>query len=112
MKESDLDNSSFDKQFNNDEKSLLNSHDEKMESMIENSHSIIKKIKQMSKEITSDLQSQNKIINDIGITMSRTDLQLKKNNSKIDDILVKTSMCSLITLAIIQVIAIIILILL
>ena len=45
---------------NDEEQTIFNNHDEKMDSMLENSHSIIKKIKEMSKEINSDLQSQNK----------------------------------------------------
>ena len=106
-------NSSFDNsQYNLGESSILKVHEENMDSMIENSHSIVKKIKEIGKEISSDLQSQNKILNDIGVTMLRTDSQLKKNNSKIDDILTKTSTCSLIMLAILQIIAIIFLILL
>ena len=109
-------NSAYDIRLENnltlDENSIFNIHEQKMEDMIDRSHSIVKKIKKMSEEINSDLQFQNKIINDIGIIMSKTDNQLNKNNSKIEDILGKTSSCSLIILAFIQVMAIIFLILL
>ena len=95
-----------------DETDFLNNHEEKMDKIIENSQNIVKQIKQMSQEISSDLQFQNKLINEIGLTVSKTDSELKKNNSKIDDILLKTSTCTLIISAIIQVIVIIFLVLL
>ena len=112
MKEKD-ENSSFDnKQSNNDENLFLKRHEEKMNSMIDNSYSVIKKIKEMGKEISSDLKSQNKLLGDIGLSLSRTTSQLKKNTSKIDEILSRTSTCSLIMLSIAQIIAIVLLILL
>ena len=114
MKEKD-ENSSFDiniNQSNNDDKLFIKGHEEKMNSMIENSYSVIKKIKEMGKEISSDLNSQNKILENIGLSLSRTTTQLKKNTSKIDEILAKTSTCSLIMLTIVQIIAIVLLILL
>ena len=113
MKESDLENSSFDNnnRLNFDERrSSLNSHEERMDSMLENNHLIVNKIKQMGKEITSNLRNQNEIINDLGIKLSSTDLILKKNNSKINDILGGTSICFLVVLTIIQVMIIIFLI--
>ena len=118
MNENDnIDNStSFDVyQYSNldmEENNTLKSQEEKMNLIIDKSSSIVKKIKEMGKEISADLQSQNKILDEIGLTMSRTNSQLKKNNSKIDDVLVKTSTCTLITLAVIQIIFIVILILL
>ena len=112
MKENNDYYSLYDNNINNDETTFLNKHEEKMDRMVENSQSIVKQIKQMNKEIYSDLQFQNKLINEIGLTVSKTDSQLKKNNSKIDDILLKTSTCSLIVSAIIQVLVIIFLILL
>ena len=113
MKEKDENSSSFDiNQSNNDEKIFLKVHDEKMNSMIDNSYSVIKKIKEMGKEISSDLNSQNKILENIGLSLSRTTTQLKKNTSKIDEILAKTSTCTLIMLTIVQIIAIVFLILL
>ena len=113
MKESDMENSSFDinSRLNFDERrSSLNSHEERMDSMLENNHLIVKKIKQMGKEINSNLQNQNDIINDLGIKLSSTDLTLKKNNSKINDILGGTSICFLVVLTIVQVMIIIFLI--
>jgi hypothetical protein len=116
MKENDKDDSTFDINETNksamSEPNILNIHEEKVGKMLENSHNIVKQIKQMSQEISSDLQFQNKLINEIGLTVSKTDSQLKKNNSKIDDILLKTSTCTLIISAIIQVIVIIFLVLL
>ena len=113
MKESDMENSSFGggEGLNFDEKNILSSHDERMDSMLENNHLIVKKIKQMGKEISSNLQNQNEIINDLGIKLSSTDLRLKKNNSKINDILGGTSICFLVVLTIIQVMIVIFLIL-
>ncbi len=90
-----------------DETSLLNVHEKKMDKMIENSQNITKQIKQMSQELSSDLKYQNKLISEIGLTVSKTDNELKNNNSKIDDILLKTSSFSLIVSAVIQVIVII-----
>ena len=95
-----------------EESNLLNMHEEKMGKMLENSQNIVKRIKQMSQEISNDLKFQNKLINEIGTTVNNTDIELKKNNSKIEQILLKTSTCSLIVSAIIQVIVIIFLILL
>ena len=102
----------YNKSVINDETELLNRHEKKVEKYIENSQSIVKQIKQMSQEITSDLQFQNKLINEIGLTVSKTDSELKKNNSKIDDILLRTSTFSLIVSAVIQVIVILFLVLL
>ena len=112
MKESDMENSSFDtnNRLNFDERNILTSHEEKMDSMLENNHLIVKKIKQMGKEISSNLQSQNEIIYDLGLKLSSTDLTLKKSNSKINDILGGTSICFLVILTIIQVMIIIFLI--
>ena len=95
-----------------EESNLLNMHEEKMGKMLENSQNIIKRIKQMSQEISNDLKFQNKLINEIGTTVNNADIELKKNNSKIEQILLKTTTCSLIVSAIIQVIVIIFLILL
>ena len=114
MKEKD-ENSSFDiniNQSNNDDKLFIKGHEEKMNSMIDNSYAVIKKLKEMGKEISSDLNSQNKILENIGLSLSRTTTQLKKNTSKIDEILAKTSTCTLIMLTIVQIIAIVFLILL
>ena len=113
MKEKDENSSSFDiNQSNNDEKIFLKGHDEKMNSMIDNSYSVIKKIKEMGKEISSELNSQNKLLENIGLSLSRTTTQLKKDTSKIDEILAKTSTCTLVMLSIAQIIAIVFLILL
>jgi predicted PurR-regulated permease PerM len=117
MKEKDIDDSTIDiKDINKstivDSNAIYNTHEEKMMKMLENSQNIVKQIKQMSKEISNDLKFQNKLINDIGVTVNKTDLDLKKNTSKIEQILLKTSTCSLITSAIIQVIVIIFIILL
>ena len=113
MKEKDYDYSPFNNNnFQINEEMLLKKHEEKTEKLVEESNNIVKQIKQMSQEISSDLQFQNKLINEIGLTVSKTDSQLKKNNSKIDDILLKTSTCTLIISAIIQVIVIIFLVLL
>ena len=113
MKEKDYDYSPFNNNnFKINEEMLLKKHEEKAEKLVEESNNIVKQIKQMSQEISSDLQFQNKLINEIGLTVSKTDSQLKKNNSKIDDILLKTSTCTLIISAIIQVIVIIFLVLL
>ena len=95
-----------------DDISILDEHEEKMDKMVENSYSIAKQIKQMSQEISSDLKFQNKLISEIGLTVTKTDNELKKNNSKIEDILLKTSSCTLIVSAIIQIIVIIFLMLL
>lgn len=95
-----------------DEATILDEHEEKMDKMVENSYSIAKQIKQMSQEISSDLKFQNKLISEIGLTVTKTDNELKKNNSKIEDILLKTSSCTLIVSAIIQIIVIIFLMLL
>ena len=112
MKETDENSFLNNKQYTNEDNNFLNNTlDDRMETMLENSQSIIKKIKAMSKEINSDLQSQNKFINELGMTLSRTNSQLKKNNSKLDEFLNRTSTCSLIGLTIIQVIAVIVLIL-
>ena len=106
-----------DSSFNNsdDEKEKLNlkeyEHDKNMNKMIETSHSIVKKIKEMSKDISSDLKSQNKILNEIGLSLSRTNSQLIKNTAKIDEMSIKTSTCSLVMLAIFQIIIIVFLVL-
>ena len=113
MKEKNEDYSFYDNiKVINDETTFLNNHEKKMDKIIENSHNIVKQIKQMGQEISSDLQFQNKLINEIGLTVSKTDSKLKKNNSKIDEILFRTSTCSLIVSIIIQVCVIIFLILL
>ena len=117
MKEKDLDDSNFDLTGSNtkssvEEQNTLNLHEEKMNKMIENSQNIVKQIKQMSKEISNDLKFQNKLINEIEVSVNKTDSELKKNTSKIDEILLKTSTCSLIVSAIIQIIVIVFLILL
>lgn len=96
----------------NDETYLLNRHEKKVEKYIENSQSIVKQIKQMNQELNSDLQFQNKLISEIGLTIAKNDSELKKNNSKIDDILLRTSTFSLIVSAVIQVIVIVFLVLL
>ena len=108
-----------DSSFNNsdDEKEKLNlkepehEHDKNMNKMIETSHSIVKKIKEMSKDISSDLKSQNKILNEIGLSLSRTNSQLIKNTAKIDEMSIKISTCSLVMLAIFQIIIIVFLVL-
>ena len=94
------------------ERSKLKNHEENMNIIIDKSQEFIEKIEKMSKEISSDLQTQNKILNDLGEKMSKTNSHLKKNTSKINDLLNKTSNCTLIMLATIQIIAIIFLILL
>ncbi len=113
MKENNDYYTDYDKdKLNSDETTFLNKHEKKMDKMIENSQNIVKQIKQMNQEISSDLQFQNKLISEIGLTVSKTDSELKKNNSKIDEILLRTSTCSLIVSIIIQVFVIIFLILL
>ena len=116
MKEKGNDDSTFDvNDFNKSaisEPDAINLHEQKMTKMLENSHNIVKQIKQMSQEISNDLKFQNKLIYEIGQTVNKTDNELKKNTSKIEQVLLKTSTCSLIVSAIIQVIVIIFLILL
>ena len=113
MKENNDYYTDYDKdKLNSDKTTFLNKHEKKMDKMIENSQNIVKQIKQMNQEISSDLQFQNKLISEIGLTVSKTDSELKKNNSKIDEILLRTSTCSLIVSIIIQVFVIIFLILL
>ena len=113
MKENNDYYTDYDKdKLNSDETTFLNKHEKKMDKMIENSQNIVKQIKQMNQEISSDLQFQNNLISEIGLTVSKTDSELKKNNSKIDEILLRTSTCSLIVSIIIQVFVIIFLILL
>ena len=116
MKENDKDDSTFDINETNksamSEPNILNIHEEKVGKMLENSHNIVKQIKQMSQEISNDLKFQNKLIYEIGQTVDKTDIELKKNTSKVEQILLKTSTCSLIVSAIIQVIVIVFLILL
>ena len=92
---------------NNNSYINLNNHEEKMDKMVEYSQNIAKKIKLMNQEISSELQFQNKLVNEIGLTVGKTNSELKKNNSKIDEILLKTSTFSLLISAIIQVIVII-----
>ena len=115
MKENDKDDSTFDINETNksamSEPNILNIHEEKVGKMLENSHNIVKQIKQMSQEISNDLKFQNKLIYEIGQTVDKTDTELKKNTSKVEQILLKTSTCSLIVSAIIQVIVIVFLIL-
>ena len=55
----------------------------------------------MSDEISEDLKFQNKLISDISETVNKTDFQMKKNTSKIEEVLLKTSTCSLIVSAIV-----------
>ena len=113
MKENNDYYTDYDKdKLNSDETTFLNKHEKKMDKMIENSQNIVKQIKQMNQEISSDLQFQNKLISEIGLTLFKKDSELKKNNSKIDEILLRTSTCSLIVSIIIQVFVIIFLILL
>ena len=116
MKENDKDDSTYDLNEGNksaiSEPNVLNLHEEKVGKMLENSHNIVKQIKLMSQEISKDLKFQNKLIYEIGQTVNKTDNELKKNTSKIEQILLKTSTCSLIVSAIIQVIVIVFLILL
>ena len=108
MKENDKDDSTYDLNEGNksaiSEPNVLNIHEEKVGKMLENSHNIVKQIKLMSQEISKDLKFQNKLIYEIGQTVNKTDNELKKNTSKIEQILLKTSTCSLIVSAIIQVI--------
>ena len=95
----------------NVQSNILEEHEQKMGKMLDDSHNIVKQIKQMSQEISNDLKLQNKLINEIGETVNKTDFELKKNTSKIEQILLKTSTCSLIFSAIIQIIVIVFLIL-
>ena len=116
MKENTFDDSTLDNIETNKstiiESNIINSHEEKIGKMLDKSQSIVKQIKILSQEISNDLKSQNKLINEIGLTVNKTDEELKKNTSKIEQILLKTSSCSLIISAIIQVFVIIFLILL
>ena len=86
---------------------MLDKHQTKMDNLIDESHGIVKRLKEMGKEIDSDLKAQNLIINNIGETMIRTDTAIKKNNSKIDEIINKTSSCTLIASIVIQILIII-----
>ena len=86
---------------------MLDKHQTKMDNLIDEGHGILKKLKEMGKEIDSDLKAQNIIINNIGETMARTDSIIKKNNSRIDDIINKTSTCTLIASIVIQILIII-----
>ena len=116
MKESGFDDSGLEVSENNksaiSESNIINKHEKKMSDMLENSHNIVKQIKLMSQEISKDLKFQNKLISDISETVNKTDFQMKKNTSKIEEVLLKTSTCSLIVSAIIQVMVIVFLILL
>ena len=116
MKESTFDDSTLDNFDTNKstvlESNIINTHEAKIGEMLDKSQSIVKQIKILSQEISNDLKSQNKLINEIGLTVNKTDDELKKNTSKIEQILLKTSTCSLIISAIIQVFVIIFLILL
>ena len=116
MKESGFDDSGLEATENNkstySESNIINKHEKKMSDMLENSHNIVKQIKKMSDEISEDLKFQNKLISDISETVNKTDFQMKKNTSKIEEVLLKTSTCSLIVSAIIQVMVIVFLILL
>ncbi len=115
MKESPFDDSTLDNiEINKStvvDSNIINTHEEKIGKMLDKSQSIVKQIKLLSQEISKDLKSQNKLINEIGLTVNKTDEELKKNTSKIEQILLKTSTCSLIISAIIQVFVIIFLIL-
>ena len=116
MKESGFDDSGLEATENNkstySESNIINTHEKKMSDMLDNSHKIITQIKKMSEEISDDLKSQNKLIVEIGETVNKTEFQMKKNTSKIEEVLLKTSTCSLIVSAIIQVMVIVFLILL
>ena len=111
MKENTFDDSTLDNiEINKStvvESNIINSHEENMGKMLDKSQSIVTQIKKLSQEISKDLKSQNKLINEIGLTVNKTDEELKKNTSKIEQILLKTSTCSFIISAIIQVFVII-----
>ena len=89
---------------------FIEEHEKKSNNMIDEGHDLIKKIKEMNKEISSEIQTHNVLISKLDNNMNIANEDLKKNSSKIEEILKKTSSYTLIIAMIIQVIVIIFLI--
>ena len=89
---------------------FIEEHEKKSNNMIDEGHDLIKKIKEMNKEISSEIQTHNVLISKLDNNMNIENEDLKKNSSKIEEILKKTSSYTLIIAMIIQVIVIIFLI--
>ena len=85
-------------------------HEKKSNNMIDQGHDLIKKIKEMNKEISSEIQAHNILISKLDNNMTSANENLKKNSNKIEEILKKTSSYSLVIAMIIQVIVILFLI--
>ena len=82
MKENTFDDSTLDNiEINKStvvESNIINSHEENMGKMLDKSQSIVTQIKKLSQEISKDLKSQNKLINEIGLTVNKTDEELSE----------------------------------
>jgi predicted transcriptional regulator len=89
---------------------FIEEHEKKSNNMIDQGHDLIKKIKEMNKEISSEIQAHNILISKLDNNMTSANENLKKNSNKIEEILKKTSSYSLVIAMIIQVIVILFLI--
>ena len=97
--------------YDQDETSKINvikSSKTEEEKLRENSE-IVKQIKELNLLIMDNLSSQNKTLNEIDNEMDILQSKINKNTSKIDNLMSKTSICSLILSAVVQVVIIILL---
>ena len=85
---------------------FIEEHEKKSNNMIDEGHNLIKKIKEMNKEISSEIQQHNILISKLDNNMNIANENLKKNSSKIEEILKRTSSYTLIIAMIIQLIVI------
>ena len=66
---------------------FIEEHEKKSNSMIDQGHDLIKKIKEMNQEISSELQTHNILISKLDNNMNSLNENLKKNSNKIEEIL-------------------------
>lgn len=88
----------------------LESHNTKANAMIDESHEIVNQIKKMNEEISSEIKTQNVIINTLERNVDKGQKLSEKGMSKLDETLKNTSTFSLIIAMIVQVVFLIFLI--
>ena len=69
---------------------FIEEHEKKSNNMIDEGHDLIKKIKEMNKEISSEIQTHNVLISKLDNNMNIANEDLKKNYSEIEEILKRT----------------------
>ena len=89
---------------------FIDEHNQRSNDMVDESRDVLSKIVKMNKEIANEIDQQNKVISSLDKQIDKGEEIIKSNNSKLDDLMKKTSNYTLITTMVIQIIVILFLV--